>query len=498
MHLLCSAAILLATSLIASAAPTKRSSSVIFAPYLDATTDYDPTPYFKSTGTNHFTLAFVTADASGNPQWNGYKVTSKFYADKIASIRALGGDVSISFGGAAGQELADYALEHAQTAATLAATYLSVLNTYGVTWADFDIEGSSIPNTASVDLRNKAIAIMQSKQPNLKISLTLPVATTGLTYDGVNLVKNAVSNKVRVDVVNIMIMDYYQNIPYVDASGKSLMGQYGIQASQATYNQVGSMIGSIGMCPMIGINDDVKEVFTLADATQVANFAAATSYVSWVSFWVVGNDLRGNIDGKGATSGAYAKAIIAGLSGSAATTASSTATKSSTTTIQVSTSANIVSTTASTIVSGSNCFPAWKDNQNYPGGSTVSYNSVNYKSSWWQNAGVAPDSTNSYGGWVSQGACGIQQTSTTVPAKSSTTSIPVPTTTKASTTTKIPTTTSNTSTKSTASTTKASVGTSAGSPCTVYGAWACSNSLICSYGATSSLVWIQLGSIASC
>ncbi|KAI9349684.1 hypothetical protein BDR26DRAFT_891750 [Obelidium mucronatum] len=325
----------------------KRSANVVFAPYLDATTDYDPTPYFKSTGTNHYTLAFVTADKSGNPQWNGYSVTSKFYADKIATIRAFGGDVSISFGGAAGTELALVAKD----AATLAATYLSVLNTYNVNWADFDVEGGAISNTATVDMRNQAIAIMQAKQPNIKISYTLPVTHTGLAASGINVINSAVRNNARVDVLNIMTMDYYENIPYVDANGKSLMGQYAISATQGTYSQVGSKVGSIGICPMIGINDDVKEIFTVADATQVANFAAATSYVSWVSFWVVEADLNGNSDGKGAASGAYAKAILAGLGGGqpgTTTTTTTTTTKAATTTTKAPASSTTTTTTTTT------------------------------------------------------------------------------------------------------------------------------------------------------
>ncbi|KAJ3026063.1 UNVERIFIED_CONTAM: hypothetical protein HDU68_006236 [Siphonaria sp. JEL0065] len=195
------------------------------------------------------------------------------------------------------------------------------------------------------------------KQNCLKVkqfrpSLPLPVATSGLAANGVALVKNAVANNVKIDIVNIMIMDYYQSIPYVDSNGKSLMGQYGIQATQATFNQVGSLVGSIGMCAMIGINDDAKEVFTLADATQVANFASATSYVSWVSFWVVGADVDGNSDGKSAASGAFAKVFIAGLSDSAGssttTTTTQTQTTTTTTTVKPTTTPTTVATTWTT------------------------------------------------------------------------------------------------------------------------------------------------------
>ncbi|KAJ3028321.1 UNVERIFIED_CONTAM: Fungalysin/Thermolysin Extracellular metalloproteinase 5 [Siphonaria sp. JEL0065] len=97
---------------------------------------------------------------------------------------------------------------------------------------------------------------------------------------------------------------------------------------------------------------------------------------------------------------------------------------------------------------------------------------------------------------------GVQPTTTTtttsVPKTSTTTTatVAVPTTTKAATTVKTNTTTTTTI-KAATTTAGTGSGTSAGSKCTQYGAWACSNSLICSYG-TGGLVWIQVGSKSSC
>ncbi|KAJ3016670.1 UNVERIFIED_CONTAM: hypothetical protein HDU68_012093 [Siphonaria sp. JEL0065] len=90
-----------------------------------------------------------------------------------------------------------------------------------------------------------------------------------------------------------------------------------------------------------------------------------------------------------------------------------------------------------------------------------------------------------------QGATGGQTTTTTKKATTSTTT----TTTKGGVTTKATTTT--TTTKGGVTTTKAAGGNTAGAPCTNYGAWACSNSLICSYG-SNGLVWVQVGSVSSC
>ncbi|KAJ3070236.1 hypothetical protein HDU98_006727 [Podochytrium sp. JEL0797] len=324
-----------------------RSTAVTFAPYLDTTANdgFDPVAYHRLTGTNRFTLAFVTADANGNPQFAGNSATSSYYQSTIAAIRAFGGDVTISFGGEAGTELALVA----KSASALAATYMSVLNNYNVNWADFDVEGAAISNTASVDMRNQAIAIMQAQMPNLKISYTLPVGSAGLVDTGIYVITSATKYKARVDVVNIMAMDYFESIPYVDANGNSLMGNYAISAAQGTYNQIGSQVGSIGICPMIGINDDAKENFMLSDATQVAQWVNTVNYVSLITFWVAGADNAGNADGKGAAPGAYAKAILAGL-GNVAGGPTSAAT---TTSAVVKTSAVVPTTTATAIKTSS-------------------------------------------------------------------------------------------------------------------------------------------------
>ncbi|KAJ3408522.1 hypothetical protein HDU80_005476 [Chytriomyces hyalinus] len=378
---------------------TLVAARVSFAPYIDATTSFDPVAYHTLTGTMEFSLGFVTAGpGNGPPQWNGNLVSSGYYKGQIAAIRAFGGDIRISFGGAANQELALAASD----ATTLANTYIQVLQTYSATYADFDIEGGAVKNRANVDLRNQALAKVQAALPSLKISYTLPVSTGGLTDDGIYLVQSAAKYNVKIDCLNIMAMDYYENIPYKDSNGNSLMGQYAIASTKATYKQVGTLVQSIGITPMIGVNDDVNEVFTLADAAQVAAFAASTSYVSMVSFWVVAAD----------SNGSYAKTILAGLAGGATT---KTSTPASTTASSIAPS-SVTSAPPVTTASGT-CFPAYNPSIAYSGQSKVSYNGVNYINTWYEGAGWVPGPgvSPSDGGWVSQGACGTSATVVTLP-----------------------------------------------------------------------------------
>jgi hypothetical protein len=196
--------------------------------------------------------------------------------------------VTFSFGGASGTELG----QACNTVASLQAAYQSVISTYNLTWIDLDIEGNAVTNTASIDLRNKALVGLEAANPNLKVSYTLGVMPTGLPTAQLNLLLNAKSNGVRVDIVNIMAMDYSSQL-------KGDMAQYAIQATQSTQNQLinNGISAAIGITPMIGQNDMRGEIFTLANANTLAAWAQSTSYVTELSFWAVERD-NGSCAGK--------------------------------------------------------------------------------------------------------------------------------------------------------------------------------------------------------
>ncbi|KAI9006014.1 glycoside hydrolase superfamily [Gaertneriomyces semiglobifer] len=258
-----------------------------FAPYVDVM--LWPTPDISAisdvTGIRHFTLAFITADGSKNPAWGGVTPTTQgFYVEILDKLRKKGGDVIVSFGGAT--ELAQAVTD----AGTLQAKYQSVINLYQVTWIDMDIEGAAISDTASVNRRNKALAQLQKANPGLIVSYTLPALPSGLTGEGVKLLTSAVANGVKVDVVNIMAMDYGGSAA---PNGLSEMGNYAISAAQSTYKQAqaaGLKSAKIGITPMIGQNDVAGEIFRIPDAKQVLQWAKSVDYVAELSFWSVARD----------------------------------------------------------------------------------------------------------------------------------------------------------------------------------------------------------------
>ena len=262
--------------------------SPVFAPYVDVSQWPTPslTEYAQTSDVLFYTLAFVVG-VGGEPSWGGVTpVSDKFYLAQIRALRALGGDVCVSFGGAAGQELA---LGHTD-AAVLAAKYQSVIDTYSLSRVDFDIEGSTLENTASVNLRNAAIAILQKSNPALFVSFTLPVSPNGLTAQGVAFLKSCANAGVRVDVLNGMTMDFGS---YDAPDGDSQMGEYSITAAIAMHTQLASNgfpDAKVGITPMIGKNDVQGECFQVADAHKIAQFVNINPYVGLAAMWSMNRD----------------------------------------------------------------------------------------------------------------------------------------------------------------------------------------------------------------
>ena len=121
---------------------------------------------------------------------------------------------------------------------TLVAAYQSVIDLYALRWIDFDVEGTAVNDHASIDRRNQAIKLLQAANPTLTVSYTLPVLPSGLTADGVYLLQSAVKFGARVDVVNLMTMDFGDSAAPVP-DGR--MGTYSIWAAGNTPAQASAV-----------------------------------------------------------------------------------------------------------------------------------------------------------------------------------------------------------------------------------------------------------------
>ncbi|MFE0789112.1 cellulose binding domain-containing protein [Streptomyces mutabilis] len=260
-----------------------------FAPYVDTSLQpaFDLLASAEATGVKNYNLAFVTDGGGCTPKWGGVTdLGSDAVAGQIGALRAAGGDVRVSFGGAAGSELATTCT----SAEALAAAYGKVVDAYALTEVDFDVEGGALPDTAANTRRSQAIAALQKQHPDLDVSFTLPVMPEGLTQAGVDLLADAKENGVRIDAVNIMAMDY-------GPAYSGDMGTYAEQAATATQAQVKGVLGlsdadawkTVAVTPMIGVNDVVTEVFKVDDATQLVEFARSKG-LGWLSMWSATRD----------------------------------------------------------------------------------------------------------------------------------------------------------------------------------------------------------------
>ncbi|MEW6256395.1 MAG: glycosyl hydrolase family 18 protein [Pseudomonadota bacterium] len=262
-----------------------------FSPYVDMslTTSQDLVDMVEDAGLEAVTLAFILSSGTDKIGWGGIGTLADDTLSNGASIgsiiselQANGVDITISFGGANGQEAANTF----SSVSALVAAYQSVIDTYGVTKLDFDIEGAALPDAEANAMRNEALAILQDANPGLQVSYTLPVLTDGLTAAGLALLQDAVAHGVDVAYVNIMAMDYGA---YYDSGD---MGDDAISASEATLAQLDSigLSTKLIITPMIGINDVTSEIFTLEDAQQLVDYVASNDDVAGISMWSLSRD----------------------------------------------------------------------------------------------------------------------------------------------------------------------------------------------------------------
>ncbi|MFJ1707242.1 carbohydrate binding domain-containing protein [Kitasatospora sp. NPDC088346] len=263
------------------------SVAVRVAPYVDL--GAWPTPVLTDMAAagrlKSFTLAFVTSVGCRASWFNAYDPKAGWGRDQVDAVRAAGGDVKLSFGGASGTELA----QACTTVDALFNEYDAVVRAYDLRYVDFDIEGAAVVDAATNDRRSAALARLQKAHPGLRVSLTLPVLPEGLTADGVAVVRSARDAGVAVDVVNVMAMDY--NRPSTD------YGDDAVQAAQSTHDQLRALYPArtdaqlwamTAVTPMLGENDD-HGVYNQADAQQLVAFARQ-HHLGMLGFWEMTRD----------------------------------------------------------------------------------------------------------------------------------------------------------------------------------------------------------------
>ncbi|ARC56061.1 putative bifunctional chitinase/lysozyme [Frondihabitans sp. 762G35] len=289
-----------------AAQASASTSAAWFGGYVDVTAT--PTFAFENPATaagKQAVLSFVVSSKTDacTPSWGGAysldEASARLDLDRrIARLQQQGGQVAVSFGGQANQELAVGCTSVTQ----LAAAYRSVVERYDVTTIDLDVEGTALENTAANQRRAEAIALVQKERrasgSSLAVWLTLPVTPDGLAVAGQDAVRATLAGKVDVAGVNAMTMDYGASLE--TGVGMATAAERAVTATQRQlgilYRQQGTTLtngtlwSKVGATPMLGQNDDADEVFTTADAATFNAFAVAHG-LGRMSVWSLNRDV---------------------------------------------------------------------------------------------------------------------------------------------------------------------------------------------------------------
>jgi len=376
-----------------------------FAGYTDVTAT--PTFAFESPASKagkNVVLSFVVSTPGDvcTPSW-GAAYSLDEAADsldldrRIARLQQQGGEVAVAFGGQANDELATNCTSVTQ----LAAAYAAVIDRYKVSTIDVDVEGANLTDRSANERRAVALAMLQKERraegKELAIWLTLPVAPTGLDESGQSAVRDTLTNKVDLAGVNAMTMDYGSSLK---AGTSELQGS--MEALTSTQRQLGvlyrqagirlsdkTLWSKVGATPMIGQNDVQSEVFPLAAAKGLNQFARSHS-IGRISMWSLNRDrtcgsnyvtLKIASDScSGVNQGkiAFADILSASIQGSPKFSAA------------VVTTSEPVDAVKQTDDPASSPYAIWQDTSSYLEGTKIVWHHNVYQAKWWTR-GNLPD-----------------------------------------------------------------------------------------------------------
>jgi hypothetical protein len=294
-----------------SSRPAAPMPAHVSAPYFEAWTGESPAALAAESGNKYLTMAFLQTEAAGSctAYWNGdttQPVSEATFGADIAAIQARGGNVIPSFGGYSADTTNTELADSCTDVDAIAKVYENLVTTYGISRIDLDIEADSINNTAAIDRRNKAIAKVERWAERtgrcVQFSYTLPTTTTGLAPNGVALLRNAVDNHARVDVVNIMTFDYWDGATHDMAADTqtAAAGLVGQLAALYPHKSPAQLWHMVGVTEMPGIDDfGPEETFTTQDAVKVEQWATAKG-IDTLSFWALQRDNGGCVGTAGA------------------------------------------------------------------------------------------------------------------------------------------------------------------------------------------------------
>ncbi len=283
----------------------QRQASTFGEPWFGEYVDVTATPLYhfesgQQETLRHAVLAFVVAkdSSSCSPYWGAAysldEASMQLDLDRrIERLRSQGRDIVVSFGGQANTDLGDAC----SSTQALVDAYSQVVHRYKVNTIDLDIEGEALSNPAAIMRRAEAVHTLQRQASDgssqLAVWLTLPVSPSGLTEEGLDVVRAFLDEGVDITGVNAMTMNFGTSDSLMQTSVESLKNLH--EQLQSLYRESGSPLGDttiwrkIGATPMIGQNDIASEVFTLDDGIGLNNFAQEAG-IGRMSMWSINRD----------------------------------------------------------------------------------------------------------------------------------------------------------------------------------------------------------------
>jgi hypothetical protein len=328
MHFLIKTA-LLAGALLGSAQAVEPSPRVVYSPYKHLAMHNDPAsnvitvapdgkrvPYIGHSKQT-LTWAFASGEC-GEENWDGPPAQAVADAN-VPAFAASGVDYIISTGGQGNVFTcgSDEGMER----------FIKRYESPQLIGIDFDIEAGQ--TRAQVDSLAQRIAAAQARRPQLRFSFTVAThAASDGSRRSLNEMAETVLNAVRRSglkdyALNIMVMDYGPAAKDVCVvrKGRCDMGASALQAARNVHEKYKLPYSQIELTAMIGVNDVVENVFTMADMEAMARGARKLK-LAGLHFWSVDRDTPCRTEVKGADAacsgmpgvppGAYARALEAG------------------------------------------------------------------------------------------------------------------------------------------------------------------------------------------
>ncbi|MFF0294769.1 carbohydrate-binding protein [Kitasatospora sp. NPDC004614] len=364
------------------------------APYLMPEDNSPPNAaaVMDATGQKAFQLAFILAQGSScSPSWGG---TSSIDSDTtmpavIQTIRAKGGDVSVSVGGYGGTKLG----QTCGTPEATAAAYQKVVTKYNLKAIDFDLEEPEYENTAAIHNEIGAARILQQNNPGIYISVTTAGTNAGTGWFGTQMLLEAKSQGFTPN--NYSIMPFDGGFNGAAAQTDALVKFNQILQSTFGWNEA-TAYAHEGVSMMNG-RTDAAEYFRQADFQTVLDFATAHRLARY-TYWSVNRDRQcpGTVD--------------PGLSGSCSSVAQNDwdftkfTVRFAGATPPTGSSSPSPSGSSSSSPGTTTCSPVWQPTTTYVGGDKASYNGHNYHAKWW-TLNENPAASGQWGVWADDGPC---------------------------------------------------------------------------------------------